>query len=273
MPVEEAVLDYHVIEETEVEDRPMAPAARRGPEGDGRRARLGGDGGQARADGARPRPVRDGARRRLHGRRDGPRGRRRRGARGRGRARHQHRRPFLGRDPFVRILRPAVATSPRRSPPGSPWRTRSPSGSSAASVEESAATPEQAHEIAMSARPSSSTRSGRRSSSTRRNRRAPDRPAAGRRRRIQARGFIEIVRQRIPVTVEPGGCSAGTAPTSAVAGRAERGGAGPRDRGRARDPGGGLVSQVNLLPPDILAAQRQRRLAGVVALAGVGVIG
>jgi len=33
------------------------------------------------------------------------------------------------------------------------------------------------------------------------------------------------------------------------------------------------VSQVNLLPADILAAQRQRRLAGVVALAGVGVIG
>jgi Tfp pilus assembly protein PilN len=33
------------------------------------------------------------------------------------------------------------------------------------------------------------------------------------------------------------------------------------------------VSNVNLLPPDILAAQRQRRLAGVVALAGVGVIG
>jgi Tfp pilus assembly protein PilN len=33
------------------------------------------------------------------------------------------------------------------------------------------------------------------------------------------------------------------------------------------------VSQVNLLPPDILAAQRQRRLAGVVALAGAGVIG
>jgi Tfp pilus assembly protein PilN len=33
------------------------------------------------------------------------------------------------------------------------------------------------------------------------------------------------------------------------------------------------VSQVNLLPPEILAAQRQRRLAGVVALAGVGVIG
>ncbi|HZB79311.1 MAG TPA: hypothetical protein VE522_05660 [Actinomycetota bacterium] len=33
------------------------------------------------------------------------------------------------------------------------------------------------------------------------------------------------------------------------------------------------MSRVNLLPPDILAAQRQRRLAGVVALAGVGVIG
>jgi Tfp pilus assembly protein PilN len=33
------------------------------------------------------------------------------------------------------------------------------------------------------------------------------------------------------------------------------------------------VSQVNLLPPDILAAQRQRRMAGVVALAGAGVIG
>jgi Tfp pilus assembly protein PilN len=33
------------------------------------------------------------------------------------------------------------------------------------------------------------------------------------------------------------------------------------------------VSNVNLLPPDIQAAQRQRRLAGVVALAGVGVIG
>jgi Tfp pilus assembly protein PilN len=32
------------------------------------------------------------------------------------------------------------------------------------------------------------------------------------------------------------------------------------------------VSEVNLLPPDILAAQRQRRMAGVVALAGVGVI-
>jgi Tfp pilus assembly protein PilN len=33
------------------------------------------------------------------------------------------------------------------------------------------------------------------------------------------------------------------------------------------------VSEVNLLPPEILAAQRQRRMAGVVALAGVGVIG
>ena len=33
------------------------------------------------------------------------------------------------------------------------------------------------------------------------------------------------------------------------------------------------MSQVNLLPPDILAAQRQRRTAGVVALAGAGVIG
>ena len=33
------------------------------------------------------------------------------------------------------------------------------------------------------------------------------------------------------------------------------------------------MSQVNLLPPDVLAAQRQRRLAGVVALAGIGVIG
>jgi Tfp pilus assembly protein PilN len=33
------------------------------------------------------------------------------------------------------------------------------------------------------------------------------------------------------------------------------------------------VSHVNLLPPDILAAQRQRRMAGVVALAGAGVIG
>lgn len=33
------------------------------------------------------------------------------------------------------------------------------------------------------------------------------------------------------------------------------------------------MSQVNLLPPDIQVAQRQRRLAGVVALAGVGVIG
>ena len=33
------------------------------------------------------------------------------------------------------------------------------------------------------------------------------------------------------------------------------------------------MSQVNLLPPDVQAAQRQRRLAGVVALAGVGVIG
>jgi Tfp pilus assembly protein PilN len=33
------------------------------------------------------------------------------------------------------------------------------------------------------------------------------------------------------------------------------------------------VSQVNLLPPEIQAAQRQRRLAGVVVLAGFGVIG
>jgi Tfp pilus assembly protein PilN len=32
------------------------------------------------------------------------------------------------------------------------------------------------------------------------------------------------------------------------------------------------VSQVNLLPPEVLAAQRQRRMAGVVALAGIGVI-
>ena len=33
------------------------------------------------------------------------------------------------------------------------------------------------------------------------------------------------------------------------------------------------MSQVNLLPPDILAAQRQRRMAAVVAHAGAGVIG
>jgi Tfp pilus assembly protein PilN len=33
------------------------------------------------------------------------------------------------------------------------------------------------------------------------------------------------------------------------------------------------VSEVNLLPPEILAAQRQRRMAGVVVLAGIGVIG
>ncbi len=33
------------------------------------------------------------------------------------------------------------------------------------------------------------------------------------------------------------------------------------------------MSEVNLLPPEIRAAQRQRRMAGVVALAGVGVIG
>ena len=33
------------------------------------------------------------------------------------------------------------------------------------------------------------------------------------------------------------------------------------------------MSQVNLLPPEILAAHRQRRMAGVVVLAGVGVIG
>ena len=33
------------------------------------------------------------------------------------------------------------------------------------------------------------------------------------------------------------------------------------------------MSEVNLLPPEILAAQRQRRMAGVVLLAGIGVIG
>ncbi len=33
------------------------------------------------------------------------------------------------------------------------------------------------------------------------------------------------------------------------------------------------MSEVNLLPPEIRAAQRQRRMAGVVALAGFGVIG
>lgn len=33
------------------------------------------------------------------------------------------------------------------------------------------------------------------------------------------------------------------------------------------------MSEVNLLPPEIQAAQRQRRMAGVVVLAGVGVIG
>ena len=32
------------------------------------------------------------------------------------------------------------------------------------------------------------------------------------------------------------------------------------------------MSEVNLLPPDIVAAQRQRRMAGVVAVAGAGVI-
>ena len=32
------------------------------------------------------------------------------------------------------------------------------------------------------------------------------------------------------------------------------------------------MSEVNLLPPDILAEQRQRRMAGVVALAGLGVL-
>ena len=88
-------------------------------------------------------------------------------------------------------------------------------------------------------------------------------------------GFIDILRAADP---RHGGARPGLQPRGFAA-RPLRGGsgrsrAGARDRGRPRDPvGRWLVSQVNLLPPEIQAAQRQRRLAGVVALAGIGVIG
>ena len=94
------------------------------------------------------------------------------------------------------------------------------------------------------------------------------------RRRIQARGI-----HRHPAPADPGhrgagpGLQQGGFAALVVRGRPDGGGARPRHRRRPRHPLERLMSQVNLLPPEILAAQRQRRLAGVVALAGVGVIG
>ena len=87
-------------------------------------------------------------------------------------------------------------------------------------------------------------------------------------------GFIDILRQRIPVTVEPGRVFSKVGSQLSLSEDAQTeaepvlatavGLADPLER---------LMSQVNLLPPEILAAQRQRRMAGVVVLAGIGVIG
>ncbi len=87
-------------------------------------------------------------------------------------------------------------------------------------------------------------------------------------------GFIEILRQRIPVTVEPGRVFSRVGSQLSLSEDAQNE-AEPvlATAVGLGDPVERLVSQVNLLPPDILAAQRQRRLAGVVALAGIGVIG
>ena len=87
-------------------------------------------------------------------------------------------------------------------------------------------------------------------------------------------GFIDILRQRIPVTVEPGRVFSrvGSKLSLSEAAQAEAEPLLATAVGLG-DPLERLVSQVNLLPPEILASQRQRRLAGVVALAGVGVIG
>ena len=82
-------------------------------------------------------------------------------------------------------------------------------------------------------------------------------------------GFMDIV-----AAADPGHGGAGPRlqqrrfAALALRGRTGGGRAGARHRRRPRDPLERLVSQVNLLPPEILAAQRQRRLAGVVALAG-----
>ena len=106
----------------------------------------------------------------------------------------------------------------------------------------------------------SSTRSARRSSSTRRRPRAPASPAcwspaAGPSSRASSTCCASASRSRS----SRGACSARTLAALAVRGGPGRGRAGARRRRRARDPREGRVSQVNLLPPDIVQAQAHRR--------------
>ena len=98
----------------------------------------------------------------------------------------------------------------------------------------------------------------------------PHRARAGHRRRLEARGV-----PRAAASAHPGRrSSAGQvfqharSQLSLSEEAPGRGRARARRRRRARDPREGGVSQVNLLPPDILQAQRYRRRTAAVAPAG-----
>ena len=98
----------------------------------------------------------------------------------------------------------------------------------------------------------------------------PDRQGHDHRGGSKLEGLLDLMRQRITVPVDPGAvfqhvpsqlslspeASADAEPVLAVA------------IGLA-DPGSGLVSQVNLLPPEILQGQKYRRSAVAVLLGGV----
>src|SRR5205823_1470476 len=85
-----------------------------------------------------------------------------------------------------------------------------------------------------------------------------------------------IDRPDAPTHPGPGGPRS-RVPARAVRARRVRGSAGVgravlRRVGRSRDPGEGVMSQVNLLPPDILQGQRYRRLTLTVLAAGAIVL-
>ena len=84
-------------------------------------------------------------------------------------------------------------------------------------------------------------------------------------------GLFELMRQRIPVPVEPGAVFGNVAPP-AGSGRRRGRGAAPGRRDRVGPAGGGLVSRVNLLPSEIKKGQETRRRFVLFVLAGIALI-
>ena len=209
-------------------------------------------------------PVRARARRRDARRDARPRGGRRGGRDRRRLARHQHRGPRARHDavrPDPALGRARHHRRRSRAPRGS--RTRPRSGSSAVSSSRTSPTdraPRTSATSRCSAPGRSSTRSDPRSSSTRRRRVTRGSAACsitGGGSRLE--GLLDLMRQRIPVPVDTGRVfehvPSQLALSEAATAEAEPG---ARDRGGPRDRGEGGVSQVNLLPPEILQRQGQR---------------